>query len=118
MSLIDEIKHCELCLHGRAKPGQVQWALHEHQIIRGPLRKKSTGKRFATIVLCYWCHMERIHGNEDWPEARQLACLMKSRPRDYDLVAYNLLKVPNAPKRITQDEVDAWLARMSEWGAE
>jgi len=43
---------------------------------------------------------------------------MKSRPRDYDLVAYNLLKVPNAPKRITQDEVDAWLARMSEWGAE
>lgn len=109
MSLLEDINHCELCGHDHARPnsGQVLWALHEHHIMRGPDRKKSTGKRFATLVLCFRCHMERIHGNESWPEARQLALLKRSRPEDHNLKAYNELK-GYGPNRITESDLAQW----------
>ncbi len=75
--------------------------------MRGPLRQKSTGKRFASLVLCYPCHMQRVHGNEDWPEARQLAVLKRSRPEDLDLPAYNKLK-GYGPQRITESDLNKW----------
>ena len=95
--LIDEIFQCELC----GRPHK----LVVHHIMRGPLRKKSTGKRFANLVLCRTCHDTRMHGNEHWPETRQLAVLKLSRPEDYSLYQYNLLKNPNAPNRITEADV-------------
>ncbi len=107
-----EVGHCEICGHDpeRVEPGQIAWALHEHHIARGLHRQKAQGKRFAVLVLCYVCHIARIHGkvrmpNEDWPEARQLAALKWSRPQDYDLEAYNRL-IGWGPDRITEEEVD------------
>lgn len=110
MTLLDEVHHCELCGYDRGKTefGQVQWALHEHHIMRGPWRLCSTGKRFANLVLCYSCHIERIHGNEHWPESRQLALLRSRRPADSDLKAYNELK-GYGPDRITVKDLDKWL---------
>ena len=107
--LLAEIFQCELCGHDptRPRPGQVGWALHAHHIMRGPLRQKSTGKRFATLVLCFWCHTERIHGNEYWPEARQLAVLKRSRPEDFDLDGYNKLK-GQGPSRVTEHDIRIW----------
>ena len=100
-----EVGHCELCGHDPhwVRPGSIAWALHTHEIARGPNRQKALDKRFALLVLCYRCHMERIHGNEEWPESRQLAVLKRSRPSDYDLAAYNTL-VGRGPNRITETE--------------
>jgi len=59
-------------------------------------------------VVCFRCHEFRLSSPAEWPEARQLAALRRSRPRDYDLEAYLRLKNPNAPTAITHAEVDAW----------
>jgi len=104
MSLIDEVEHCELCGHD---PTRVRhdYKLVIHHIMRGALRKKSTGKRFANLVLCKNCHDTCIHGKTEWRQARQLALLRRSRPGDYDLAAYNELKGYGAD-RITESDVD------------
>jgi hypothetical protein len=108
-SLVETIGRCEVCGHDptRAKTGFLAWRLDLHEIARGVNRQKALDKRYALLVLCYRCHLERIHGEGDWSEARQLAALKRSRPEDYDLVAYNLL-IGRGPRRITEDEVDAW----------
>jgi hypothetical protein len=46
-----------------------------------------------------------VMNKKDWPQSRQLAILLKSRPNDFDLTAFNNLVNPNAPNRITIDEV-------------
>ena len=79
-----------------------------HEIARGPLRQKSLDKPYACLVACHYCNQFQLHNRKEWPEARQLARLKKSRPNDYDLVAYNLLVNEQAPNRITQDEVDSY----------
>ncbi len=109
-----EIGHCEICHHNpkEVQPGQVAWALHVHEIARGAHRLKALDKRFAVLVLCYPCHIDGVHGIGYWPEARQLAALMKSRDHDYNLIAYNRLINPDAPRRVTQTEVDVWLAQI------
>lgn len=106
-NLVQEVGRCEVCGHDprRAKSGFLAWAMCVHEIARGANRQKAMDKRFAVLVLCWHCHEARIHGSEDWPEARQLAVLMKSRPKDYDLVRYNKL-IGRGPNRITQTDVD------------
>ena len=99
MPLIDETKRCELC--GKARK------LVTHHVMRGPWRTCSTGKRFANLMLCKHCHDTRIHGNELWPEARQLACLRRVRPDDLDLAAYNAMK-GYGPNRITTEDLNKW----------
>jgi len=105
--LVAEVGHCELCQHDpeRVPPGQIRWSLQVHEIARGPLRQLAMDKRFAVLVLCFNCHFNRIHGNEHWPEARQLAVLKRSRPTDYNLKAYNEL-VGYGPERITDADVE------------
>jgi hypothetical protein len=107
--LRQSIGQCELCGHSpnRASTGSLSWRLDLHEISRGVNRQKSLDKPYALLLVCYPCHMLRIHGNEDWPEARQLAALKRSRPQDHDLAAYNLL-IGRGPKRITEDEVAVW----------
>ena len=110
MSLVAEVGHCELCGHdpSRVRPGSVKWALHEHHIARGIHRGKAKGKRFASLALCFRCHMHRIHGGkEQWPEARQLAVLKRARPADYDLTAYNQL-IGYGPERLSEEDVGEW----------
>ena len=98
------VGQCEVC---GVKPKHNQWLLDVHEIARGPNRLKALDKPYAVLVLCRWCHMDRIHGNETWPEARQLWYLRKSRPSDFDLVSYNKL-IGYGPDRITVEDVDQW----------
>lgn len=109
--LVRDVGHCEMCGHDpkRTPPMSVAWALHVHEIARGQHRQKALDKRFALLVVCYRCHMERLDSRAEWPESRQLAALKRSRPREYDLEEFLRLKNPNAMKAITEDEVDAWL---------
>jgi hypothetical protein len=60
-------------------------------------------------VLCAYCNLYEVEDKRKWPQARQLAVLMRKSPEDYDLAAFNYLVNPNAPNRITQEEVDAWI---------
>ena len=108
-ALREEVGHCELCDHNpyAAKPGKVSWALHVHEIARGSHRQKALDKRFALMVVCVVCHDFKLSSRKEWPEARQLAALRHSRPRDYDLKAYNKL-IGCGPNRITEEEVEAW----------
>ena len=107
--LVAWVRHCEICGHDpeRVERGGVRWMLCCHEIARGPLRLKALDQRYALLILCYRCHMARVHGDELWLEARQLAVLKKSRPEDYDLAAYNKL-VGYGPKRITEADVGKW----------
>jgi len=67
-------------------------------------------KRFAVLVLCPACHFGLIHGGrEHWPKARQLAVLKRSRFQDYSLEKYLAEFHPNAPRAITEDDVDKWI---------
>jgi len=110
--LVREVGHCELCGHdpslvNRLRQGRIAWALHVHEIARGPHRMKALDKRFALLVVCYLCHEYRLSSRAELPEARQLAALLTSRPHDFDLPAFNAL-VGYGPRRITEEEVDAW----------
>lgn len=109
LDLIREIGVCEICGHdpARAKAGFLAWRLDLHEIARGVNRQAALDKRYALLCLCYKCHLERIHGELNWPESRQLAALKRSRPQDYNLVAYNLL-IGRGPKRITEKDIAAW----------
>lgn len=106
--------HCEICGYDSELVtwGEIVWTLDVHEIARGAFRDKAMDKPYAVLVVCRRCHVvDGLPDPAEWPEARQLACLMASRLQDYDLVAYNRLVNPDAPRRITQTEVDAWLAR-------
>ena len=107
--LIQSVGRCELCGHDPARfgPGTISWRLACHEIARGNSRQDALDKPYAILVVCYVCHHERIHGVEDWPQARQLAALKRSRPRDYDLAAFNEL-VGRGPNRITEKDVEQW----------
>lgn len=92
--LKNELDRCELCGYDQSRAeagGQVVRALYTHHIARGIHRAKAMDKRFAVLVVCFFCHMNRIHGDEHWPESRQLAVLLKSRPHDHSLSDYNAL---------------------------
>jgi len=108
--LLNEVGCCELCHSARKRPNP-NW-LHLHEIARGSIRQLAMDKRFAVLVLCCDCHINRIHSNEYWPEARQLAVLKRSRPADYDLIAYNEL-VGYGPDRITEADVDVYYTERS-----
>ena len=111
--LVQEIGYCELCNHNprRMRFGQIAWRLDVHEIANGPNRQKALDKRFAVLVVCRACHMDRLSSRAEWPEARQLAALRRSRPRDYSLEKYLETFYPNAPERITEEEVMAWINR-------
>lgn len=107
-ALIAERGECENC--GRS-PGctRGQWSrlsqLCVHEIANGPYRQKALDKRFATLVLCWGCNGGAFEDKSIWPEARQLALLLQSRPQDFDLESYNFLINPCAPRRIEKHEV-------------
>ena len=100
-ALVASVGHCERC-HKTPKQG-VRLCVHE--ISNGPLRQKSLDQPYAVLVLCWGCNGLATDKGR-WSEAAQLRCLLESRPDHYDLVAYNYLVRPNAPDRITQDDVD------------
>jgi hypothetical protein len=113
-ALIAERRRCEICGHSPAQPWKDKprecSQLCVHEIANGPYRQKALDKRYATLVLCWWCNGSVVTNKRDWPEARQLACLRRNRPHDYDLVAYCRLVNERAPNRIEPKEVDAFLS--------
>ncbi len=104
--LFEEVERCEICGHDptRASSGFLAWRMVAHHIARGIHREKARVKRCAVLLVCWRCHTERVHGNEDWPQSRQLAVLKKSRPEDYDLAAFNAL-IGWGKNRITEEDV-------------
>ncbi len=78
--------------------------VHEIAGAWGANRQKAIDKGHSTIVCCWKCNLD-LEDRSVWPEARQLAVILKHAPDDYDLVAHNSLVNDNAPNRVTQCEV-------------
>ena len=91
-----ELGSCEIC-------GSSKRRLEAHEIARGSHRSKARGKLFASLIVCITCHRE-LDDTRAWPHARQLGVLKRSRPKDFDLAAFNAL-VGSGPNRITEAEV-------------
>lgn len=72
------------------------------------MRQKALDQPYALLVLCYYCNQHEVEDKARWPQARQLALLRRRNPADYDLAAFNYLVNPNAPNRITQEDVDQY----------
>ena len=109
-ALIQRVGHCEVCGHdpNRVRPGMIAWEMCCHEILNGPLRQKCLDKAHSLLVVCWVCNSERLTNKVEYPEARQLAILRASRPDDFDLAKHNALANPNAPNRVTLEEIDAW----------
>ena len=93
--------HCEIC-------GVSKTHLDVHEICRGVHRQAALDKPFALLLLCRKCH-DNVGSAAEWPEARQLAVLAKSRPSQFSLEDYLSLTSPRAPRRIEIHEVLEWL---------
>jgi ribosomal protein S14 len=98
-----EVGRCEIC-------GTTKGRLDIHEICRGVHRQVALDKRFALLVVCRACH-EELGSASQWPEARQLAVLARSRSLDFSLSDFLDLTNPRAPRRIEMEEVLAWLMR-------
>ena len=77
-----------------------------HEILSGPLRDKTLSEPCSLLVLCWNCNSNEMTDKAKWPIARQLALLQERDPDNYDLVRFNWLRNPDAPRFVTQDEVD------------
>jgi hydrogenase maturation factor len=104
--LVKLVGRCEWCDRNYVGFGQ-------HEIANGSYRLKARLEPFAVLVLCGECHVQ-IHRMPK-PEQQHicLAILYHARTADYDLQAFNMLVNPRAPNRITQYEVDLWIARLT-----
>jgi len=104
-ALIDRVGHCEHCGKPDERKARYGVRLCVHELANGPLRQKALDKPYAVLVLCWGCNgLATDKGT--WSEAAQLKCLRDSRPEDYDLVAYNYLVNPRAPRRLEPHEID------------
>lgn len=108
----EKFGECWICQHSpkspwRDKPRELS-QICVHEIACGTHRQKALDKAFATLVLCWWCNGYVVVDKSVWPEARQLALLLREAPEDFDLAAYNALVNPRAPNRITLEEVHAY----------
>jgi len=110
--LLDKYKKdgCWICGKSPHKPHRDKplacSVLCVHEILNGPLRQKCLDAEHSVLVLCSYCNQEAVTNKGIWPEARQLKLLLKKNPDGYDLKKHNYMARPNAPNRITQQEVD------------
>ena len=107
--LIDRVGECELCGASAVRPNRSRMPglsqLCCHEIANGPHRDKALDKPYAILVLCWYCNGNEVTNKREWPEAKQLALLALSRPEDFDVRAFCSLINPNAPNRVTYEEV-------------
>lgn len=97
-----ELGHCEIC-------GTTTGLCDVHEICRGGYRALALDKPFALLLVCRSCHDEKLSSAAEWPEARQLSVLARSRPNDFSLAEYLTLTSPKAPKRIEIHEILAFM---------
>jgi hypothetical protein len=88
------------------------WPLETHEIERrsqAPTRCMNVCNYFRT---CKKCHMDDLAA---MPHARQLAYKYMHDHESYDLQEWLKLRDPDlrAPNRVTQDEVDEWIQKLS-----
>lgn len=111
-ALIEAHPECMICEASPRHPHRGRPAdcsqLCCHEIANGPYREKALDKPYAILVLCWYCNGEEVTDKQEWPESRQLALLRECSPEHYDLAAYNALRSPESPDRITQEDVDQW----------
>lgn len=111
MALVEEFGSCMICgcSPERPKRSRELSQLCCHEIANGPLRRLAYDKPYCILVLCWYCNGHEVEDKSEWPRARQLALLMTKSPQHYDLVAFNYLVNPRAPRAIEQFEVDEFL---------
>ena len=105
----DEIGQCMICGASPRRPMHAIADMNElccHEILNGPLRQKTLDEPCSLLVLCAYCNQNEVEDKGSWPAARQLAVLMTKAPQHYDLVRFNWLRNPNAPRFVEQHEVD------------
>lgn len=111
-SLIAETGKCMICGANESRPTRglppQLSVLACHEILNGPLRNKTLDEPCALLVVCWRCNQE-LNNKGLWPAARQLSVLLSKAPDRYDLKRFNLLRNPNAPNFVTQEEVDGYL---------
>lgn len=95
----------------RDKPRQCS-QLCGHEIANGPCRQAALDRPHSLLVLCWFCNSHVVTNKAVWPEPRQLCLLYVRAPEDFDLVQHNLLVRPQAPNRITMEEVLQWISSM------
>lgn len=102
---------CMICGRGPVNYGlqAITSAICVHEIANGQYRQAALDKPYACLVLCCYCNEYIVTDKGKWPQSRQLARLKACLPANYDLQAFNRLINPNAPNRITEEEVAAWL---------
>ena len=100
-ALRDEVGHCEIC-------GCSRGTLDVHEICRGVHRAAALDKPFALLLVCRKCH-DAVGSAAEWPEARQLAVLARSRPETFSLQDYLELTSPSAPRRLEIHEILAFM---------
>lgn len=95
--LCAEVGRCERCMR-RKRVNEIAC----HEICSGNgLRQRALDKGYAILVLCQPCHDK----TQIEKKPRQLARLYLAAQDRFDLLAYNLLVNPKAPKAIELDEV-------------
>ena len=85
-----------------------------HEIGNGDVRKLCLTKPFAILVLCWHCNQYEVTHKNIWPEARQLALLKIRSPEHYDREAFVSLIHPNAPRCITDEDVEQYIDELRE----
>lgn len=101
---------CDLPSGTTRRWGNAEWnKLCVHEIANGQYRQAALDKPYACLVLCCYCNEFEVTDKATWPQSRQLSLLKRLLPANYDLQAFNRLINPNAPNRITEEEVAAWL---------
>lgn len=101
-ALREEVGCCEIC-------GKTNGTLDVHEIGRGQFRVLCLGERCALLIVCRGCHSEKLSQPAEWTEARQLAVLAMSRPRDFSLARFLEITSPRAMRRIEIPEVLRWM---------
>lgn len=78
-----------------------------HEIAKGSHRTKALDQSYALLVACWDCNSGPLEDAAKWPLAKQLACLMRVAPTNYDILAFNRLR-GRRDTAIEQSEVDHW----------
>lgn len=109
--LVIDVGGCEWC----CRPDRSFYpsiTLQVHELANGALRQEALDKPYAILVLCDDCHGTLHRMAKDDAQRAGLAILMRSRHEDYSLSSFLKLLCPNAPKRITDEEVELWSRRI------
>lgn len=103
-NFISEMRWCAAC-----------GATHDlsvHEILGGPLRMISFGKRELWLCLCFRCNADEFTDRIKWPVPKQLALKFVVDPAFFDLRVANKVKAPDGGWPYTGEEVLDYLKQL------